>query len=55
MFFDALQGAFWEGRWSHAPEAMTVLKANRAYNISDLPKVFGTKTALIYRSNNMIR
>ncbi|MCO5600274.1 hypothetical protein L7F22_054384 [Adiantum nelumboides] len=35
-----IEGAFWEGRWAHAPEALTVLKADRAYNISDLPKVF---------------
>ncbi|KAI5057227.1 hypothetical protein GOP47_0027242 [Adiantum capillus-veneris] len=33
-----IEGCFWEGRWAHAPEAITVLKADRAYNISDLPK-----------------
>lgn len=33
------ENAFWEGRLAHAPEAITNLKANRAYNMSDLPKI----------------
>ncbi|MCO5608583.1 hypothetical protein L7F22_062796 [Adiantum nelumboides] len=32
------ENALWEGRLAHAAEAMTNLKANRAYNMSDLPK-----------------
>ncbi|MCO5598992.1 hypothetical protein L7F22_053091 [Adiantum nelumboides] len=32
------ENALWEGRLAHAAEAMTNLEANRAYNMSDLPK-----------------
>lgn len=31
--------AFWEGRQAHVPEAISILKADRAYNMSDLSKI----------------
>ena len=36
---DSLQGAFWEGRKALAPQALTVFKADRAYDMNDLSKV----------------